>query len=96
MKHEEIEKIVRNHFWLSYARDEFIELFTDAIECIDDFDSEEDIRDVIDTHTMYTDDMWTVLRHYTDPHHASWDIAIELFYNDIMAVVRKIQREESK
>lgn len=93
-KEQTAEKIVRNHFWGSYSKADFVELVTDTILCIDDLDNEEDIRDAIYTHLMYTEDMWAVLMHYTDPHHASWDEAETLFYDDIFALVGKIKEAD--
>lgn len=89
-----IYKTVREYLSDVHTSKEFWDLVTDTLSCIDDFDNEEDIRDAIDTHTMYTEDMWTVLIHYTDPHHAFWHTAIERFYDDIVALIGKIKEAD--
>lgn len=85
--------IIASHF--DYSGDfEFLEVVSDIIDRVDNFEDDEDIYDALDNGLIYSSDQWKVLEHYCTPTDASWEVAYGAFLDDIFSICATIAKGE--
>ena len=52
--------------------------------------TEEDLQQAIDDSLIYYDDQWEIMKQYQNPQEANFSEAIELFYNDLLDILYKV------
>ena len=96
MENNKIYEAVMKHFSNSTWDGDFFELVTDLIDRVDDYSSDEDIWEALDSGLIYTKDEWTVLEYYCTPQEASWEEAYEQLYEDIYSICNDLVNEDAE
>lgn len=90
----EIRSAIGKHFDYSVAF-ELVDIIENVINRID-FDEVDDddlydaIMTAIDDELIYSEDQWEIMKQYQSPQDASWEEAIDEFYNDVYAIVEDL------
>ena len=71
-----------------------------AEESVDEYESgnysniEDAIADEIDSHIIYDDDIWEIMKDYQNPQDANYDDAINSLYEDVISMIEEEEEEE--
>ena len=75
--------------------DDFLDVVTNIIERIDDFNSEDDIYSAYDNGFIYTKDQWTIYRFFAgSPDAMTYEEAEMLFMESILSLASIIAEKE--
>lgn len=85
----EYKDIISKHFDNSWDF-EFLDVVANILDRVDDFMDEEEIYDAVDSALIYTEDQWTVLKHYCSPDNADFNEALDELYSDLIAIAGEI------
>ena len=55
---------------------------------------EDAIADEIDSHIIYDDDIWEIMKDYQNPQDANYDDAINSLYEDVISMIEEEEEEE--
>ena len=56
-------------------------------------DIEDTISDEIDSHIIYNNDIWEIMKDYQDPHNVNYENTIYLLYEDIISMIEEEEEE---
>ena len=89
------KNLIADHFNRTFDF-EFLDVVSEAIGRIDDYSSEEDIIDGIDSSLTTNYAKWQIVMWYCSPEDANYDRAYEAYSEDIFAIAEKIANSKKE